>query len=151
MSENDRKSMDDVLASIRRIVRSDTPDAISDEEGSEVSSAEAAEEPLLLTPEMRIDGGAEAAGGTSEEDDAEPSAGPAPGPRAGSPAPDALHAMVRAILLEELGDGPGRDAVRDAVREVVRDELVHGEIGDNVSRNVVQLVRDEVARLTGGR
>lgn len=143
MSDTDRKSMDDVLASIRRIVRSDNPDAGPGESGSEAFSADAAEEPLLLTPDMRTDGGAEAAVAIADYADADDVFYP----RAGSPPPDALQALVRAVLIEELGGG----SARDAVREIIRGELIDGEIGDNVSRNVVRLVRDEVTRLTGQR
>jgi hypothetical protein len=143
MSDNDRKSMDDVLASIRRIVRNDK-DA---EPGEPVDRGLLPEETdngaLLLTPEMRIDAGAEAAG-TALAHDADASHAPVE-PRA--QVPDALSALVRAILLEELRDGPARDAVR----EIIRDELIHGETGGNVSANVIRLVRGEVMRAMSER
>jgi hypothetical protein len=146
MSDNDRKSMDDVLASIRRIVRHDKQDAgLGEPVDTGVASEETGEEPLLLTPEMRIDPAAEVAGAAAEHD-AEASHASVE-PAAAPPASDALSMMVRAVLRDELGEGPARDAVR----EIIRDELMNGEVGGNVTANVVRLVREEVVRAMSER
>ncbi len=143
MSDSDRKSMDDVLASIRRIVRSDRPDPGSD--AFDDAAAGSSDEPLLLTPDMRTDGGGEA--GAAPLGDYAEAAAASPEAEGPPPAPDPLHAMIRAVLIEELGG----ETARDAVRAIIRDELVNGEIGGNLSQNVVRLVRDEVTRLTAER
>jgi cell pole-organizing protein PopZ len=136
--------MDDVLASIRRIVRNDKDAGPGEPVDPRLLPEETDNGTLLLTPEMRTDAGSEAAGTALAHDAADASDTPVQ-PRA--PVSDALSAMVRAILLEELRDGPARDAVR----EIIQDELIHGETGGNVSANVVRLVRDEVRRAMSER
>ena len=138
MRNTDRKSMDDVLASIRRIVRADKEGAMASTSGNgpndESRRRPDAEEPLLLTPEMR----AEAAGsGTGEV-----VRGAAAGPGAAMPDRDALRAIVRELLLEELSGG----AAEDAVRRIIRDELTSGQIGNNISQNVLRTIRAEVTK-----
>lgn len=146
MSEDDRKSMDDVLASIRRIVRHDKPDAGHGETvDAAIASEEADEGPFLLTREMRVDAGTELDGAAAEHDLGASHASREPA--ADAPASDALGMMVRAVLRDELGEGPARDAVR----EIIRDELMNGEVGGNVTANVVRLVREEVMRAMNER
>jgi hypothetical protein len=166
MSDDDRKSMDDVLASIRRIVRTERQDA--DAAGTDQTAHGGREgfvhetdieEPLILTPEMRIDrvdapedsrdaGSAYAPADAPSEldaDIADASAAPA------MPDAETLRTVLREILREELPQALSDARVADAVREIVRDELVHGEIGDNISRNVERLIRDEVAKALADR
>ena len=113
MSDDDRKSMDDVLASIRRIVRTEKQDeeAGGAVEGDDRAPSETGE-PLLLTPEMRSDAGAApselAADIADAQGDAQRDADPEGEGRA--PDPEALRAMLREILLEELRDGSVRRA-----------------------------------------
>ena len=59
-NETDRRSMDDVLASLRRIVRTENGDGTPEQSDrpSENHMENGREDgPLVLTPEMRIDGG----------------------------------------------------------------------------------------------
>jgi hypothetical protein len=149
--------MDDVLASIRRIVRTEkrVEDAevvvpIDERRGDGPGWEGEGEDTLLLTPEMRTDSGAH-----------EPAAGAGARPTelaadmseasAGEPAPlpdrEALRAMLREVLREEMDGG----LAEGLVREIIRDELVHGEIGGNISQNVLRLIRDEVAKAVGTR
>lgn len=152
---HDRKSMDDVLASIRRIVRAEKePDAgpvgAPADDGDLPDEVRAAiDEPLALTPDMRMesaDGDAvepEAIARPAESARSAESASP-PTASAGAAAPDreTLRRMVREILLDELTSG----AVEDAVRDIIRDELMNGEIGRNISQNVLGLIQSEVAK-----
>ncbi|HET7408952.1 MAG TPA: hypothetical protein VFJ13_02015 [Paracoccaceae bacterium] len=148
----DRRSMDDVLASIRRIVRAENaPEAEPASRGmpqDDTVETGGGDEPLALTPDMRIDGGA-----VEPEAIARPAGlaeAAAPAAIADSPAtPDreALRGLVREILAEELTDGDAEGAVRS----IIRDELVNGEIGGNVSQNVLRLIRSEIAKALEGR
>lgn len=129
----DPQSLDDVLASIRRIVRSDeaSPTGAARRPGPPDGSAEmnhAADDgaTLMLTPDMRVDVAPQAA-----------MAGPA-----GAVDREAVRLMVREVLVEELTGG---DSV-GLVREIIRDELMNGEIGGVVSQNVLELVRAEIVR-----
>ena len=153
MSETEeRKSMDDVLASIRRIVRSEKepePVAVPDAQERPVSAPDPVEEdaPLALTPEMMM-GDAEV-----EEASAAPAADVAdtqtPAPAVAPAAtvdPAILRDMVREVVLEQLaGDQAG-----DLVRNVIRDELMNGEIGANISQNVMALIQSEIAKVGKG-
>lgn len=145
MSEDDRKSMDDVLASIRRIVRTERQDVDAGEGGREglVQDTDA-EEPLILTPEMRIDLGDGPGVGPGDNGF---EAGTADAvPVAAAPDREALRALLREVLQDELGEALADGRAAEAVRGIVRDELVNGETGDNVSQNVLRLIRDEVRR-----
>lgn len=171
MSSNEnRKSMDDVLASIRRIVRAekdhDAAEPVSGG-GRPQYRAPGGDEPLALTPDMRMDGGtveAEAiampaeggrsaattapatpAGSTTPASSAAPEA-PAAAAPAVAPDREQLRQMVREILLEELRG----DAGSEAVRGIVRDELLNGEIGANISENVLRLIQSEIAKALDG-
>lgn len=118
------ESMEEALASIHRIFR------VEDGPG-ETAGGEAADNddrpPLLLTPEMRSDRGRKA-GATSRPPDDE-----------------ALRELVREVLAEELADGDAEAGVR----AIIRDELMHGEIGGQISQNVLNLARAEIAKGQG--
>ncbi len=86
--------------------------------GPEIST-----EPLVLEPEDRSDGHAEA------EHDPEP----ADGSRAGPVELEALESML------------GEAELRDLVSDIVRQEL-SGELGERITRNVRKLVRREIQR-----
>ena len=159
MTDGDDKSMDDVLASIRRIVRAEKESGVATATGEEpfdeAGRPSADEAPLMLTPEMRADTGSAHAPGRPElaADTAEASG-------AGNESLDrvALGAAVREILPEilpellpqllpellrgELTGGPAEQAVRG----IIRDELTSGQVGRNISQNVLRLIRDEVAK-----
>lgn len=148
MDTNDRKSMDDVLASIRRIVRTEKEDAVATgsadgQQGmfrrSSGSGEATSDEPLVLTPEMRAD-----AAGADTDGASDPVPGAAAAPADGrGPDREELRAMLREMLRDELSDG---GAAEDAVREIIRDELTNGQVASNVSENVLRLIRSEVAR-----
>ncbi len=127
-----KKSMDDVLASIRRIVRAEkqpeTPGATDGEVGV----------PLALTQAMRM----------SAEEEAEASLGeqlasdfvttpPIDGPPSDG---GSIRETIREVLLEELAG----DAGEALVRKIIRDEMTAGETGGNISRNVLRLIRSEI-------
>ena len=152
MTHSDDKSMDDVLASIRRIVRAEKESGVATATGEEpfdeAGRRSADEAPLMLTPEMRADGGSAHAQAPARPelaaDTAEASGGNEPLDR------DALRAAVREVLAEllpevlreELSGG----SAAEAVRGTVRDELTNGQVGRNISQNVLRLIRDEVAK-----
>lgn len=151
-----RKSMDDVLASIRRIVRAEKePDSAAITSGGYGTTSRTSharprgdEQPLALTPDMRTDAGVEDAEIVDRPEEAriataaeEVVVPPAPAAPA-MPDRDALKAMVREILLEEL-TGP---EVTGAVRGMIRDELTNGEIGGNISQNVLRLIQTEIEK-----
>ena len=165
--------MDDVLASIRRIVRSEKEPDEAVEQPSQadaaVSSTEAApvpepqpdavqtfdeapedeiDAPLALTPDMRMDASAEptSEGAPMSDETTTMAAAPAPAIEPVSADGDGkLRGMIREVLLEELsGDQAG-----ELVRQVIRDELVNGEIGGNISQNVMALIQSEVAKAMG--
>lgn len=192
MAENDSsKSMDDVLASIRRIVRAEREaDDVGPDEALDVSDEQqgsTGDAPLALTPDMMSDAdevgsppagpvpvavgaraqsdlfrdpGVEDIGNTigdarprasdlatfvnaPEPVEADPVAPPPVAPPAISD--DTLREMVREVLREEFahGEAEGR------VREIIKAELTTGEIGANISRNVLRLIRSEVAKANG--
>ena len=158
---HDRKSMDDVLASIRRIVRAEKePDAETtggtpDDGDLRDDFRARPDEPLALTPDMRMRGGDDGrnGGGVEPEAIARPagtawSAAATPaGSTAAAPDRETLRRMVREILLEELTSG----AADGAVRGIIRDELMNGEIGGNISQNVLRLIQSEIARALENR
>ena len=142
MNQSDDKSLDDVLASIRRMVRTEKEKAVATGSGEDEGGRPEADEPLVLTPEMRADAdadaGAERAPARPElaADTAEASGGQELLDR------EALRVAVRELLREELSGGQAERAVR----QIIRDELMGGQIGRNISQNVLRLVRDEVAK-----
>ena len=150
MDHRDGKSMDDVLASIRKIVRSEKEAGVANRAGHGPDGRDGrhpeGEEPLVLTPEMRVDGWGEAgwgeAGGAPAAGLAAGESGVASAPGTATDDAEALRAALRALLREELSGGPAEQAVRG----IVRDELTNGQVGSNISQNVLRLIRDEVAK-----
>jgi hypothetical protein len=141
MNETGGGSMDDVLASIRRIVRAEKEEAVataSDDEHSQ-PGGRAHEEPLVLTPEMRLDSGEGGGGATTGR--ATETSRASTEPVSAISDPEALRAVLRDLLREELYGGAG-----DVVRGIIRDELTSGQVGDNISQNVLRMIRAEVAR-----
>jgi len=144
MSNDSRKSMDDVLASIRRIVRAEkSPDDI--ETADELDDGPMPQEvipgqedaPLELTPDMRMVD----AEGNSPADAAAAAVVP---PRMDTPTMDDDHikALIREVVSEDIANGD----LNGIVRDVIRDEMTTGEIGGNISRNVLALIKSEVAK-----
>lgn len=128
--------MDDVLASIRRIVRAEKNPGDGEPEPAAAPTApnEAVEAPLELTPNMRMDV-------DSELD--RPMDNDSTAPVAAVNLDDAsLRQMIKDVLLEELSS----DSAGEIVRSVIRDELVNGEIGMNISQNVMNLIQSEVGK-----
>jgi len=121
-----KKSMDDVLASIRRIVRAEKqPEAEAAVGGGVMVGG--GDGPLALTPDMRM-------GEAAADFVTTPPAGARPDGE------NSIRAMVRQVMLEELARGE----VEEMVRKIIRDELTAGEIGGNISRNVLRLIRSEI-------
>ena len=145
-----RKSMDDVLASIRKIVRAEKapehPENVAQTPPEPIESdafPPTAEDstPLSLTPDMMMDRGAESA--STEENSQvseaiEQNAEPVP-----SMNDDSLREIVRDVVLEQL---KGSDA-DELIRNVIRQELTTGEIGGNISKNVLRLIQNEVGKV----
>jgi hypothetical protein len=151
-NSTDRKSMDDVLASIRRIVRAEKePETQPASRDAPRGQGWTEDEPLALTPDMRSDSGSET-GTVDPEAIARPAApalppAPAEGGEAAMPDRETLRRMVREILADELTNG----SADQTVREIIRDELMNGEIGGNISQNVARLIRAEVAKALENR
>ena len=149
--------MDDVLASIRRIVRAEKdPEAagdISETSAGGYSGADAGADedmPLELTPDMRTDAEAAAESAASDPAPAAPASAPADAPEMAASAaaaldPDAVKAMVRDAVIEQLSGDQGAELVRN----ILRDELMSGEIGNNMSQNVMRLIQAEVSKAIG--
>ena len=136
-NSEDGRSMDDVLASLRRIVRAEQDSGAGAGPVDTMPTAghgPSGDEPLALTPEMRLDVAGDAAPESGAADQG--------GGVAAAPEHDTLRELVREILVEELTSGRA-DSI---LREIVRDELMNGEIASNVSQNVVRLVESEVAK-----
>lgn len=141
-----RKSMDDVLASIRRIVRAEKQPAPNDateieDETIAESEREAGDSPLALTPDMRLSDAEQAEMNKVDEAASFVSAPPMVEPIP-SMNDETIKSMIRDVIEEELSSGRGAELVR----AVIRDELTTGEIGGNISRNVLRMIRAEVAK-----
>ena len=74
----------------------------------------------------------------------EPAAEPVAPPADGSEAfdPDMIRDMVREVVMEQLA---GSDADR-LIRDVIKNELTAGEIGANISNNVLRLIQSEAGK-----
>jgi hypothetical protein len=110
-------ALEDVLASIRALVSSET--------SARLGRTDAAQPVLMLTPEMRVDGGGHAPARDGEllaEDIG-----------------DDLRRVAAAPILDE-------EALRGVVNRIVREEL-QGELGDRISRNLRKLIRREMSQL----
>lgn len=156
-----RKSMDDVLASIRRIVRAEKdPETLQDAQVIQETAmtmepvvAEVVEEsvPLELTPDMRMspEEPEEAISSVDVVEPVEPVAPVAmdapsdvPSEEAAEFDPDMIRDMVRDVVMEQLAGADGDKLIRD----VIRNELTAGEIGANISKNVLRLIQSEVGK-----
>lgn len=128
-----RKSMDDVLASIRRIVRSEKEpeEAVALDE----QTPPPADGPLELTPDMRMD-----------EQIVETAVEPVAEAIPAMPDDSQIRDMIRDVLREELAG----DQLGETVKSILREELVNGEIGSNISQNVMALIRSEVSAALKG-
>ncbi|MEM1299539.1 MAG: hypothetical protein AAGH68_09695 [Pseudomonadota bacterium] len=149
MSDTDeRKSMDDVLASIRRIVRSekDPEPAVAVPEAEErpvMGPAEGGEDvPLELTAEMRTDEAPETTAASPVMDTAVGAMAGAAAAAAPSLDMDQIKDMVRQVVMEQLSGEQGGALVKNILRE----ELMSGEIGSNMSQNVMALIQAEVGK-----
>ncbi len=174
-SGGNRKSMDDVLASIRRIIGADKKDGYDDmpepdligrdepplalgapiaegdpaktraPEAAPSASAPDAPDPLSLTPNMRVDFSK-----LTEEDPPrpEPAAVAPPPPSAPAmPEPEPELADEEAVVIDEA-------ALEDMIRRIVREEIAEREAGaeaDAAERReeMRQVVREELMGPTG--
>ena len=140
MSNDNRKSMDDVLASIRRIVRAEKSpedaDTVDDfDDGGPMPQEVLAgdmDAPLELTPDMRM----------SDENAISPADAVVPPRMEPDMDEEQIKSLIREVVSEEIANGDMNGIVRD----VIRDELTAGEIGGNISRNVLALVQSEVSK-----
>lgn len=153
MSDTDeRKSMDDVLASIRRIVRSEKdPEpavAVPEAEAKPVTgAADGGEEmPLELTADMRTDEAPEMAGAAPVTDSQIGASATVAAAAAPSFDMDQIKEMVREVVMEQLSGEQGGALVKNILKE----ELMSGEIGSNMSQNVMALIQAEVAKALKG-
>lgn len=160
MSDQDtRKSMDDVLASIRRIVRAEkNPEAETvgeaEPETVDAGAESDGEIPLELTPDMRMAeanlepqaSAAEFVTTPPEVDEVAPPIPPIAPVADAVPAldPDAIRDMVRDVVREELASS----GLTDTIKSVLKDELTTGDVGGNISRNVLRMIKSEVAKAT---
>lgn len=144
----DRKSMDDVLASIRRIVRAEKEpgaEPATRERSHAAAGGGGGDEPLALTPDMRSDREVEPEAISRPAGTGGFNASIAESPA--TPDRETLRALVREILVEELTKGEAQGAVRG----IIRDELMQGDIGSNISQNVLNLIQAEIAKALENR
>lgn len=170
---SDHDSMDDVLASIRRIVRAETaPDPAESKVdippteaaagGGLVSEAEAPlggpapeaghgedmsdKAVLAATPEQKP-GGDAAPLLLTPEMRADPAKGheTTAGAPTGPATPAPEREILRTLIAELVAAEMRSDAIRDVLRDIVRDELINGPLGENATRNVRAMIRAEIA------
>ena len=149
--------MDDVLASIRRIVRAEKdPEGVQDAEpvvpepGMQTENIAEAEHsrfdesaPLELTPEMMMEGDAEAVSTehvSQAFEDVQETA-----EAAMAIDPETIKGMVRDVVMEQLNGGDADGLIRG----IIRDELTTGEVGSNISKNVLKLIQSEIGKAMG--
>ena len=126
---SDAQSVDDVLASIRKLVSDEAQ--VQTNEVARQALAEESDAPLVLTPELKV-------------------------PNKGSDEPLVLKSPVAtpddepdAMNISESSEthetAPFHDevALRGIVSEMIRDEL-QGELGNRITRNVRRMVRREI-------
>ena len=147
---DDDRSMGEILASIRKIVSDEETTRKAAEEGRRKDEASSGAGVLVLSGDMRAAGAAAPAA-------------PAPDPE--SDAETAPLDLATAAKQVSLGDpaaaaatqpkvdftpppGLSEADVEDIVRRVVREEL-QGPIGQQISRKVKALIRQEVAKAMG--
>lgn len=169
----DHESMDDVLASIRRIVRAETefePEPAADEGGA--TGQEAA---IAISKQGGAEQGQSPAGGVSASPAQPPAGAFQPGPEstaeagadtpllltedmradripgrgadAGSAAgkvPSPEREILRMLITEILAAELQDGAFRDILRDVIRDELANGPLGRNATQNVRAMIRAEI-------
>ncbi|MBK0398022.1 hypothetical protein H0I76_02365 [Limibaculum sp. M0105] len=135
----------------------------TDASSEEVASDEAAEDKLAEDADAAFAEGDEAEDDkgvavASESDDADESDERPLTPPDWSEetaAADAPSAEPAAMTLPAVaGETPPVDeeaALEETIRRVIREELVEGEIGNNISRNVQRMIREEVERMLARR
>ncbi|HLS18902.1 MAG TPA: hypothetical protein VK090_03755 [Paracoccaceae bacterium] len=167
-SRSDHDSMDDVLASIRRIVRAET--AAEPAESKADTPQTEAEAGSGLVPEGKSSRGepapeagiggdmsgtpalAKTSGQEAGEDPApllltpemraDRASGRSPaGPATPAPEREILRMLIAEIVAAEMRG----DAIRDVLRDIIRDELTNGPLGENATRNVRAMIRAEIA------
>ncbi|MBY8975831.1 hypothetical protein KHP62_08440 [Rhodobacteraceae bacterium NNCM2] len=172
--------MDDVMASIRRIIRSEkTSDSdtsrtasASDAEIVEDDPAAEAQEPFSLTPDMRVDQSGDAVKSADEAVREFPQAAEAQAAAEAAQeaeeeqadAPDATQeaevtpppAPVSMVTDDEPKEEPAEQSVmldEAAIESMIRRVLreeLMGEIGQNISANVTRMIETEVTRRLTG-
>lgn len=167
--------MDDVLASIRRIVRAETKSDPEESKPADTSltgaeaekgvASEAGASPAEQVPDAGTgdisEKTAPAEISAQNPDDPAPllltpemRADRAGGRRAAagapagtaSPAASAPEREILRMLITEIVAAEMRgDAIRDILRDIIRDELTDGPLGENATQNVRAMIRAEIA------
>ncbi len=123
----DSQSVDDVLASIRKLV---SEEARSRSEEAKVAKTESEKTPqtLMLTPELKV-----AKAVSSDQPDTE------------GPLVLSKPSVEPQSVVSETSTAPFEDevALRALVAEMIREEL-QGELGNRITRNVRKLVQREI-------
>lgn len=147
------QSMEDILASIRRILNEDEAAAPAEASALPPLRPDAADEPLLLTEEMMVSASEEPAPAT----EAEP-APPAPPPSAADAllAPAVAAAATASVgqLLRAVSSERGATVARGgpSIEDVVREELrplLKDWLDQHLPAIVERLVRAEIERVAG--
>lgn len=156
------QSMEDILASIRRILNEDDAAPAPAPAPEQPGTPPAADEPLVLTEEMMVSAPDEAAPlSTAAPEDPVPPSDPAPAPAA-PPAVDALLAPAAAAaasaavgqLLRAVSSERGAAVTRGgpSIEDVVREELrplLKDWLDQHLPAVVERLVRAEIERVVG--
>ncbi len=132
-NEKDDRSMSEILASIRKIVTDEEQSRQSAAEERRRREAETGGEVFVLTGTMRSDAPLEL------------SAADLVHPAASAPAASAPEAIAAETVDFLPAPGLTEDEIEAIVRRVVREEL-QGPIGQQISRKVKALIRDEVVK-----
>ena len=129
----DAKSVDDVLASIRKLVSDET--RARSMESEKIATAASPADPLVLTTELKVvsDKPLVLTAPAAKTQEVAPVADTPPAPE-----PDAVAPFQDEVALRAL------------VSEMIREEL-QGELGNRITRNVRKLVRQEIEQAMKAR
>ena len=143
----DDRSMNEILASIRKIVTDEEATRRKAEEARRVAETGSGAEIFVLTADMRADRAPAAAreAAAPVEEDAYAATIEAAAHHMDEPAPEAPAFTDAPPFSDFSQPGLTAEEVEEIVRRVVREEL-QGPIGAQISRKVRRLIRDEVSK-----
>lgn len=137
----EQRDVNDVLSSIRKLVSAEADARTKDAEigfparnGKALADAEGDAKPLVLTTDLRVVARRKSAADEVAGD-----------PLRLVPADESEAALTESVVQEPPKVATGDEELREIVRDVLREEL-EGEIGERISRNVLQMIRREIAR-----